>query len=427
MQNLAATFIGKIIRLGLLFRPGGGHALPGLVIEGLFPNYLPSMLRKIPEGVIIITGTNGKTTTTKIVTQILEANHKKVLTNTTGSNLIRGIASTLSRSATLFNRLPYDIAVLEVDEASARLLVEQIKPRWVLGLNVSRDQLDRFGEVDTIASYVKDAMGKATQGIVTNSKDPKLFTIAKNISTENKVQTIYFGFSEKLRKFFPNDYELAAVGNTHKKKENLKEPTADVELISFSEQEVTYKIGGKDFKARLKLTGQHNYLNGAAALALCRALMPDIETEDLVSTLSVVTLAFGRGERYKLKNEAEIELVLVKNPASFTQALSSYSTKDTNLMIAINDNIADGRDVSWLWDVDFSSLSGRKVSITSGKRGVDMALRLSYDDVATATIEPSLPKALKELSMKNGDKVILATYTAMLQLYDYLIKNGEKV
>jgi UDP-N-acetylmuramyl tripeptide synthase len=430
MQNLVATLIGKIIRLGLIFRPSGGHALPGLIIEKIFPNYVASMLKKIPDGVIVITGTNGKTTTTKIVTHILRANHKKVLTNTTGSNLIRGIASALSRNATLSNRLPYDIAVLEVDEATARKLVEQVRPRWVLALNVSRDQLDRFGEVDTIASYVQAAMEKATEGIVTNSEDPKLLHIGKETSSANKIKSIYFGFSDELRRFFPTDYELAAVGKKVKVSERSKKSEVDVELVNFSGQDVTYKINGQDFKVRLRLTGQHNYLNGAAALALCRALLPEAETHELISALSDVSLAFGRGERYKLKNGAVIELVLVKNPASFTQALLSYVNylnKNPSLMIAINDNIADGRDVSWLWDVNFEPLYGHKVALTSGHRAADMALNLSYQSVDVETIEPDLLKALRHLSKKPGDKVIFATYTSMLTLYDYLSKNGTKL
>jgi lipid II isoglutaminyl synthase (glutamine-hydrolysing) len=425
MQKIAGTLVGKSVKAGLAFRRGGGHTLPGLVVEKIFPGYMRKMLQALPEGVVIITGTNGKTTTTKIVAELLEVNGKKVLTNSTGSNLTRGITASISRHAKISGKLDKDIAVLELDEATARLLVKQVRPRWVLGLNVSRDQLDRYGEVDTVASYVGAAMQEATEGVVTNARDPHLVNLTQEVVSRKKLKLSYFGASESLAKFFPSDYELAAVNRPVKSRE--KTPEVDVELVYFKNQTVTYKIDAKQYKTKLKLTGQHNYLNGAAALDLCLKLLPDTEPAQLISQLSKIELAFGRGEKYRLKNGAEIELVLVKNPASFTQALSSYNAKDASVMIAINDNIADGRDVSWLWDVNFSPMSGQAVYLTSGKRASDMALRLSYDDIRTGQIKPSLPKALKQLSQSPKRKVILSTYTAMLQLYSLLSKQGRKI
>lgn len=421
MQDFLGTLIGKAVRLALLYRKSGGHALPGLLIERLFPNYVSSMLSQLPEGVVIITGTNGKTTTTKIVTHLLKANGKRVLTNPTGSNLIRGIASSLAQNATFLGKLKYDIAILEVDEATARRLVPLVKPRWVLALNVSRDQLDRFGEVDTIASHIGEAMKAATKGVVTNARDPHLAKQAKKAGK----QTYYFGAAPRLSNFFPTDYELAAVDESQSGAAKLLK--TDVELSRFNAQKVEYVIGVKKYAASLRLSGQHNFLNGAAALALCRRLLPDVKNDHLVKQLSEVSLAFGRGERYRLKNGAEVELVLVKNPASFSQALLSYAGSSANLMVAINDNIADGRDVSWLWDVDFLPLRGRKIMVTSGTRSADMALRLQYDDIETLNIEPKLRRGLDILSGGSGPKIILSTYTAMLQLYGYLNKHAERL
>ena len=420
MQNFLATLTGKTIQLLLKFRRGGGQALPGLVIEKVFPGYVASMLSRLPEGVVIITGTNGKTTTTKIVVHLLERSGKKVITNSTGSNLIRGIASSLARHATIGGRLRYDIAVLEIDEATARLLVQRVRPRWVLGLNVSRDQLDRFGEIDTVAAHVKVTMHAAEAGVITNADDPNLVKAAFRIANVH-----YFGSAPRLKKFFPSDYELAAV---NKARAAVKRPSkVDVELEGFKDQQVDYMIDGRVYKTRLKLSGQHNYLNGAAALALCHRLLPSVPIESLIERLANVSLAFGRGEKYRLKNGSVIELVLVKNPASFTQALSSYAGKDASLMVAINDNIADGRDVSWLWDVNFQPLHGRRILVTSGTRAADMALRLSYEHIETLNVQPHLIKALKILDQAPGPKVVLSTYTAMLQLYNYLSKKGQKV
>jgi UDP-N-acetylmuramyl tripeptide synthase len=425
MQRALATITGKAVKAGLKFRRHGGHTLPGLVVESLFPGYLQQMIRQLPEGVVLITGTNGKTTTTKIVTDILKANGKKVLTNQTGSNLSRGIVSSITQHATAGGKLKQDIAVLEVDEAQGRRLVENIKPDWVLALNVSRDQLDRYGEVDTIAAYIKSVMAEARRGIITNARDPHLTKAAQEASKGRPVELEYFGAADKLAGFFPSDYELAAVGPSVKSRE--KSLPSVVELADFKGQDVTYRIDGKSYETKLRLSGQHNFLNAAAALALCRKLLPDIPADALLQGLSNVELAFGRGEKYQLKTGGQIELVLVKNPASFTQALLSYNSKNANLMIAINDNIADGRDVSWLWDINFKPLAGQTVAITSGSRAADMALRLSYDDINVANIEPSLVKAVKLLSEMNGPKVIFSTYTAMLQLYKLLSKHGEKI
>jgi UDP-N-acetylmuramyl tripeptide synthase len=197
-----------------------------------------------------------------------------------------------------------------------------------------------------------------------------------------------------------------------------------VELANFKGQEVTYKIDSKNYITRPKLSGQHNFQNGAAALALATKLLPNADKKELVKEMAGVSIAFGRGESYRLKNGAIVELVLVKNPASFRQALASYAKESENLMIAINDNIADGRDTSWLWDVDFMSLEGDHFIVTSGKRAADMALRLKYDEIKVNSIRPELADGLLDLSNKKGSKVILATYTAMLSLYKYLNKVG---
>ncbi len=426
MQKFLGTLLGKSIRLAVSFRPNGGHALPGLVVDRLFPGYLSAMLKQLPEGVIFITGTNGKTTTTKMVVKLLEGSGKRVLTNSTGSNMVRGAVSGLAKDASFFGKLDFDIAILEVDEASARPLSRKVKPRWVLALNVSRDQLDRFGEVDTIAQHLKFAMDQATEGVIANAGDLLLAKVATEMASKKDVQLDFFGTADKLQKFFPNDFDLAAVDHNSKLKTNHQQSLA-VELEDFDGQEAKYLIGGKNYQARFKLSGQHNFLNGAAALALAKRLLPQSETSDLVAQLAKVPIAFGRGESYRFKSGATVELVLVKNPASFRQALASYADKKHQLVIAINDNIADGRDVSWLWDVDFSSLVGQTIKLTSGTRAADIALRLQYDGVKVANIEPDLNKVLSQISQQPGHKVVLATYTAMLKLYVSLNKRAEKI
>lgn len=422
MQKTLGTSLGKLVKLATNFRPHGGHALPGLVVEKVFPGYFAKMLDQLTDGVVIVTGTNGKTTTTKMLVELLEANNVKVLTNPTGSNMTRGIISSLARQANWLGHLPYDMAVFEIDEAYAKQFVTQVKPRWVLALNVSRDQLDRFGEVDTVAKLVGITMQAATEGVITNANDPRLYKISQELASKG-VEIGYFGVAKSLEKFFPNDSELVSVGK--QTAAILGDPLAkpDIELTGFEAQTASYKIDGNVYQTNLRVTGQHNFQNAAAALAIARRLLPDVADKTLCQQLSNVGIAFGRGQIYTLKDGSQLQLVLVKNPASFRQTLASYLDEDSSLMIAINDNYADSRDVSWLWDADFSSLKN-KVNITSGSRAADMALRLSYDNIKVDNIEASLDKALKDITCLPGQKVVIATYTAMLHIYEKLEKQA---
>ena len=421
MQEIVGTILGKSVKRVAQLRRGSGQALPGLVIEKLFPAYFIKMLRHLPDGIIIIAGTNGKTTTTKIVTELLQANGKRVLTNPTGSNLTRGINSTLIHQAKLSGKLPFDIAVLELDEAYAKQFAKQIKPRWVLTLNVTRDQLDRFGEVDTAAAMLVETMAQATEGVVTNANDPRLSAAIKKLKVS---KIVLFGVDDSLRKYYPSENELVAVGGVAAG--SIAHKDVSVVLTGFTKTQVTYQISGKKLFTTLQLTGQHNYQNVAAALALTQVLLPDIPPEILMTQLAKVKTAFGRGELFKLKNGSSLQLILVKNPAGFRQALASYLPSKATIMIAINDNIADSRDVSWLWDVDFSPLKNHRVVLTSGKRAADMALRLQYEDVAVEKVEPNLPSALKEFCQLPGNKLLFTTYTAMLWFYKTLKNDAGK-
>jgi len=420
MQRIVGTIFGKASVKVAQFKGGSGQALPGLLVEKLLPGYLSAMLRQLSEGVTIVTGTNGKTTTTKMIVELLTANGKKVLTNPSGSNMTRGINSALIHQAHLNGRLLFDLAVLELDEAYARQFVRAVKPRWVVALNVTRDQLDRFGEVDSAASMIIETMRAATVGIVTNADDTRLLQAAHALRPK---ELAVFGVSNDLRQFFPSDSELVAV---EKKPMAESEALQEVQLVHFDGQKVTYKLAGKQYTASLQLNGQHNFQNAAAALALVRRLLPKVSDASLVSQLSTVQPAFGRGQLFALQNGGSVRLVLVKNPSGFRQALASYLPTTEPIMIAINDNIADGRDVSWLWDVDFASLQKSIIACTTGKRAADMALRLQYDTCRVEVVEPDLAKALGAFCALPGDKLLFATYTAMTWLHKTLEQQAGK-
>lgn len=409
------------MRGGLRTMGKSAGALPGLVGERISPTILADTLGSLPDGVIIVTGTNGKTTTTKIITELLELNGKRVLTNRMGSNFTRGVVSVIVAESELGKPLPHDIAVLELDEAYARKFVQTVKPRYVVALNVMRDQLDRFGEIDTTARMIGSAMQAARKGVITNADDPRLVTIAADLVSE----VTYFGVDARLAKHFPDDDALLQVDANGPDKTPQK-PKADIMLRDFRGQQVTYAFGRKTAKVTMRITGQYNFQNGAAALALLTKIMPDITPDTLTQQLSHVLPAFGRGEVLEIDGQ-RVELILIKNPSGFRLALASFENP-AEALVAINDHDPDGRDVSWLWDVNFHAL-GKSHVATSGLRAYDMALRLQYDDVAVAWAEPDVKKAVKKLLAAKSElpKRIFCNYTAMLAIRSQFGKELHEV
>jgi len=423
MPQSFTIIFGKAVRYVARLR-GGGSALPGLFVERISPSFVPDTLAQLPQGVVVISGTNGKTTTTKMVVSLLESQGVKVFTNRTGSNFVRGVAAALLGEIDTKGKLNADIAVLELDEAHAVKFVEVIKPSYSLLLNVMRDQLDRFGEIDTTAKMLEKIAAATTTAVVMNREDERIRRVGLAYSTDPSSKDLklsYFGLDAKLKSHFPNDDDFHAAAPMQTK----TLPAADVILKDFNEQGAAFTIDGNNFATPLKLKGIYNIFNSAAALALVRAIIPNTETGSLLKALSEVTPAFGRGETVIVKGQP-LELVLVKNPAGFKLALESFSPEGYATMIAINDNYADGRDMSWLWDVDFTSLTNSPVYI-SGIRAYDMALRLQYDEVGMEKVEPKLTHALSEFISLHTDipKRIYCTYTAMLALRKELSKITE--
>ena len=412
MTKPYSVLMGKAVRYIARLR-GGGSALPGLFVEKIDRTFVPDTLSQLRLGVVLVSGTNGKTTTTKMVVELLESQGLHVFTNRTGSNFSRGVAAALLSEVDNRGKLDADIAVLELDEAHAVHFVDQIPPRYSLLLNVMRDQLDRFGEIDTTAGMLAHIAKATLETVVVNREDPRLLKVASTL--DGHVE--FFGLDESLRALFPSDDDLHG-----KSKTNVTLPKADVVLSELGDK-ATFVIDNKIVKTPLKLQGVYNVFNAAAALALTRAIMGDrLDQEKLIQQLANVTPAFGRGERIVVDGQP-CELVLVKNPSGFRLSLGSFDPAGTATMIAINDNYADGRDMSWLWDVDFSSLQSGVAEIT-GSRAYDMALRLQYDEVAIGNVNVDLGKSLQHFLSTHSatPKRIYCTYTAMLSLRRELAK-----
>lgn len=412
--------VGKTIKRLMRLR-GGGSALPGLVVERLDPHFLSRALSDLPHGVVVISGTNGKTTTTKMVTQLLRAHGLRVFTNPSGSNFTRGIVASLIDKVDQHGKLDADVAVLELDEAHAVHFVRSVKPRYSLILNVLRDQLDRFGEIDHTAKLLQKVVDATSEGVVLNREDSLVRAMAPDATSSKKVQ--YFGLSESLRSLFPSDAEMHGGKTTQEKTPHPHR--GDVILHSVKGRSAVFMFGDKPQKSvELKIDGVYNVLNAAGALALARLICNSSveESEKLLHELEDVKPAFGRGEAITIGDDP-LEIVLVKNPSGFRLALHSYAETPATTMIAINDNYADGRDMSWLWDVPFDSLTP-SVTMVSGTRAYDMALRLQYDLVDVSHVTPNLDDALKYfIAHTSGRRRIYCTYTAMLAIRRELAKS----
>ncbi len=413
-RQMISTIIGKSVKKVAQLR-GGGSALPGLVVEKIDPDFIRRTLEDLPQGVVIISGTNGKTTTTKIVVELLESVGMKVFTNRTGSNFSRGVAAALLNEVDIHGKLDADIAVLELDEAWAVKFVKMVQPRFSLLLNVMRDQLDRFGEIDTTAKLLEKIAAATIDTVVLNRDDPRIFAISKKI----RAKSVFFGTTSELLQLMPTDDTLKS-GSARANSRVI----ADVLLSKIDGQRAVFRISDKNALISTQLTGVYNLLNAAAAIALARQIAGNEVTGALLLALKNIQPAFGRGETIMLHG-IPIELILVKNPSGFRLALLSFARSQAAMMIVINDNYADGRDMSWLWDVDFSKI--KTVSTVSGIRAYDMALRLQYDEVPVEKVEPNLAKALDYFIDNNPDepKQIFCSYTAMTTLRKLLSDKTE--
>lgn len=408
---LLLLWLGKLIQKATRLFHNSGAALPGKVIERLMPTFLEKALLKLPYGVIVISGTNGKTTTTKIVAETLQKLGEHVLTNTSGSNMTRGLISTVIRQSKLFGHLPFNVAVLEVDEAYAAVLAKKVPIRAALVLNVMRDQLDRFGEIDTTANYLSVLTRAVKQVVVLNADDQR---VAK-LPTKSSAKVVFFGASESIRERLKNDDELQ--GHHQKLVAN-----ADFQLVSSDGKKIG--ISGQDIVAT-KLEGVHNHLNFVAAFSLLTSLKLDNTSKELIDVMLTTHPAFGRGERVKV-GVAEFDILLVKNPSSFTQTvratqLDTYKT----VTIAINDAYADSRDVSWIWDAEVDKFKDAEQLFTAGTRGYDMAVRLKYADIKTQGVFSSESEMIAKLAKTAGDHAIFCTYTAMMSLRKELVRLGH--
>ncbi len=427
MREVLAISLGKLLfRLTRALKTGGGSAAPGLYALKIDSDLVSKLAAQIPQN-IIITGTNGKTTTARILNHLAKNQQKKTLRNATGSNLERGIASALIRQANLLGQIKnIDLGIWELDEAAFNNAAPKIKPHVIVFLNAFRDQLDRYGEVDTIIKKWQQTLNKLPKNtqIFLNGDDTNLLKLKENFT--GPVQT--FGILNNKIKGEKNlegkdevklDYEASKIANE----------TLDKTTFTVSGKQVHQEI-------TLPVPGIYNVYNCLAALSAGEAA--GLPLEQAGKVLKDFSPSFGRVEKINL-GEKQSFIFLIKNPVGATQVFQTIKSNlksGDSIFMALNDNLADGTDVSWIWDANFELIQNSSQAqpkdykiFCSGTRAYDLALRLKYAgfEPKHLTVEKNIQMALQEATrMKKGRLFILPTYTALLSLQKILAKAGLK-
>ena len=430
---------------------GGGTAAPGLVADRIDPELLRKLAARLDRGAIVVAGTNGKTTTSRMVADILEADGLRVAHNRSGSNLVRGVVSALAERASVRGDPRADAAVIETDEAAFPEIVRLLQPRVILLNNLFRDQLDRYGELNTIATKWRTALERlpAATTVVVNGDDPTLAAISEGIAARR----VAFGLDDPNPLFHlaavphaadatvcracGRDLAYATLYSAHlgdwrcdgcgRRRPELDVVGRGIVLEGVDALRVTVERRGDrpaSLPLRVAVPGLYNVYNTVAAVAATSTFgAPDAAIERAMADFRS---AFGRIERVSFRGRT-IVMALVKNPVGFNETLRMLTVGtgglDVPTLIAINDLTADGRDVSWLWDVDFELLAtGDGPLYTTGLRGTDMANRLKYAGVPAARLHPledDLARGLQafvEQVPEGQVGYVLPTYTAMLGL-----------
>ena len=422
---------------------GGGTTVPGKLLWKLDPGAVDRLAARLPGGSALISATNGKTTTAAMAARIL-APSVRLAHNRSGANLVSGVASTLlaARDA--------ELGLFEVDEAALPEVARRLRPRAVLLGNLFRDQLDRYGELELLAGRWRETVRELAPdaSLVVNGDDPQLGDLAR----ERPGSTV-FGLDDPrhasaelqhaadskwcIRCGTPYVYAAAYIGhlgNYRCPACGHARPTLDVlareiELDGLESASFELVTPEGTRSVELGVPGLYNVYNALAAASLARAL--DVSLDAIQAGLQDFAAAFGRFERIAI-GERSLLVLLIKNPAGANEVVRTLlaGTKPRLLLVALNDEIADGRDVSWIWDVDFEPLlGGLERLVASGERAAELALRFKYAGLPTDAIEvvPSLEEALDrglELTPAHGELVALPTYTAMLGLRDLVARRG---
>lgn len=451
LRLTSAIAVAKITILLLRLVKRGGTTLPGKIAGKICPGIAGIIGSKFK--VIMVTGTNGKTTTTRIIGRILEENGIPYITNRSGANLVSGVTTTFIESVNLRGISKCSTALIEIDEAAFKSISNHLNPDILVVNNFFRDQLDRYGELYTTLKGVKAGLEQSSKTrLILNADD----SLCASLGQDYPREILYFGFDSHAHSSMEegenSDASFCIYCKTRYQYENhvyghlggflcpscgYRKPATGltcckVEELTTTYSDIRFSIGEdcskNSYHAKVNLPGLYNIYNALAALSC--AVMLELDIEKSIGAVASFQSGFGRMESIPVDGR-NIRLILVKNPTGFNQVLNFLLTEEGSIQLAfiLNDNLADGTDISWLWDVDFEKLApidDRIESLyASGVRGEDMALRLKYAGLSTGKMsivkdyDRLLDEGLASTPM-GGTFYILPTYTAMLDIRETL-------
>ena len=429
---------------------GGGTSLPGKILLKLQPDAIARLGRRLGAGSVVISATNGKTTTASLISSMLGHAGIETVHNRAGANMAGGVATALLDSG-VNNDGAQTLGLFEVDEAWAASIVKELSPRVIVLSNLFRDQLDRYGELETLADNWQQMISRLEDDsvVVINADDPLLAGIG-----QAHANTVYFGLTDTRNaeleprhaadsKFCrrcgaPLAYEAVQVGhlgvyscpNGDFARPEPSVAATRIELKGMTGSSVTIATPDGSFDLDLPIPGLYNVYNAVGAAAVGHAL--GLSADDIRAGLESAKAVFGRVETLDIKG-TPVSLLLIKNPTGANEVLRTIATQPGfDLWIALNDNIADGRDISWVWDADFEMLAGKLRQVTcSGTRAEEMALRLAYAGVdrelikVDNQIERSFDAAVSTAASAGRALYALPTYTSLLELRGAIARRGE--
>jgi UDP-N-acetylmuramoylalanine-D-glutamate ligase len=427
-----AVLAGRATRVAARLRKrGGGSAVPGLVVNRIAPGFLGSALSSFPEGLVVVSGSSGKSTTTKMLVTVLTAHGKRVFTNPSTANISQGLTSALLERTSLTGRIDADLAVLEMDEGHGALLSPRFEARMAVLTNVMTDQIDRFHDSEKVLDYLAQIASRARETLVLNGDDGMLARLSAdglrpqsgqelladeapapgNAKIESGVHIEHFGVSPALIEALPRGLgyaETVAAGFD-----------GGTMVTATSGRSASIAFDGATHDVTLPARGIHYAVDAAAALAAARSLLgAEFDGANAVAAISAMPAVFGRGEVVTVRGK-EVEFVLVQNPTSFQLNVDELDEDLDQVMVAMGSDVADP---SYFWPVDASRIG--RARIVSGSKAKEMALQLTYQGVQVDEIEPNLPAALDRFlalpTPSKGVKTIVFTADPMRRTRSHL-------
>lgn len=442
VRKSIAILAGKLAITFSRLAGNQGTDFPGRLARKIYPNILSELARNITGETLIITGTNGKTTTSNMIAEIMRENKSSYVHNRAGANMLTGITTAFIQASNLGGSRKFDYGLLETDEANVPLLLKEVKINAILITNFFRDQLDRYGELDYTINLIKEAVQDSQIELILNADDP----LVSHFQNQTGLNCLYYGFADSKYDQFSGAesregrycvfcghelvyerYHYAQLGKYHCPQCQNHNPTPDYTASDLQmNPSIVFRIN--DLVIHSPYQGFYNAYNILAAVSMAKRLQ--IADQNIQIAISRYQPRAGRMEKFLINGKTAL-LILVKNPTGLNQTLAMLGQDPDvkDLFIALNDNAADGRDISWIWDADVELLAREETNImqliASGQRSGDMAVRVKYAgfDPARISIDSRLKEGI-ELTVNGSGAIayILCTYTALFDCRQIMLK-----